>query len=479
MSYQASQIKRHRATKAEVEERRDALFDIVADMQPMTVRQVFYQATVRGIVEKTEAGYAKVQTDLVDHAPRRRAALRLARRQHPLAAQAAHLRQRRARRSHETAAVLSQGALGRRRLPTSRSGWRRTRSPASSIRSPTHYDVPLMVARGYASLSFLHSAAEYINELEVPPTSTTSATSIRPASMPARRSRRRCASWRRTPRSIFERHRRHAGADRALGPADAADQDDATAGPRASATISVELDAIEPDLLRALVQDAIERHLPAEQFEVLKAAEESERELIAGLSGKSWHDRRRARPPLPGSAARPAADPSQRPRHGRAPSHRGAAQSTRLLDPLRADDPAAICAATGFARGSRGTGVLHRRAFHPRASRSLVAYLDATHPSGKQHIEPVALPVPEGMVGYGVLPVGGTCDFHMLSKTRATICRSTCGASSNCDTASRCRCGKGKTASKEPTGRRQPPADAPAAGPTGRPAFFTHPRLSV
>ena len=35
-------------------------------MRPMTVRQVFYQATVRGIVEKTEAGYAKVQTDLVE-----------------------------------------------------------------------------------------------------------------------------------------------------------------------------------------------------------------------------------------------------------------------------------------------------------------------------------------------------------------------------------------------------------------------------
>jgi hypothetical protein len=30
------------------------------------------------------------------------------------------------------------------------------------------YDVPLMVARGYASLSFLYSAAEYINELDVP-----------------------------------------------------------------------------------------------------------------------------------------------------------------------------------------------------------------------------------------------------------------------------------------------------------------------
>lgn len=30
------------------------------------------------------------------------------------------------------------------------------------------YDVPLMVARGYASLSFLHSAAEFINEQPVP-----------------------------------------------------------------------------------------------------------------------------------------------------------------------------------------------------------------------------------------------------------------------------------------------------------------------
>ena len=29
-------------------------------------------------------------------------------------------------------------------------------------------DVPLMVARGYASLSFLYSEAEYINTLAVP-----------------------------------------------------------------------------------------------------------------------------------------------------------------------------------------------------------------------------------------------------------------------------------------------------------------------
>ena len=60
----ASPVTRRRATKAEVELRRASLIEIVNAMRPMTVRQVFYQATVRGLVEKTEAGYAKVQTDL-------------------------------------------------------------------------------------------------------------------------------------------------------------------------------------------------------------------------------------------------------------------------------------------------------------------------------------------------------------------------------------------------------------------------------
>jgi hypothetical protein len=61
---QFSQIRRPRATKAEVERRRDSFFEIVSEMRPMTVRQVFYQASVRGIVDKSDAGYDKVQDDL-------------------------------------------------------------------------------------------------------------------------------------------------------------------------------------------------------------------------------------------------------------------------------------------------------------------------------------------------------------------------------------------------------------------------------
>src|SRR5687768_14880285 len=63
--YRTSPIKRRRATVDEVETRRADLVAILEEMNPMTVRQVFYRATVRGIIEKTESGYKKIQTDLV------------------------------------------------------------------------------------------------------------------------------------------------------------------------------------------------------------------------------------------------------------------------------------------------------------------------------------------------------------------------------------------------------------------------------
>jgi hypothetical protein len=44
--------------------------------------------------------------------------------------------------------------------------------------------------------------------------------------------------------------------------------------------ISVELDAINPNSLRDLVEVAIERHLPPHEYRVLMAAEESERLAI-------------------------------------------------------------------------------------------------------------------------------------------------------------------------------------------------------
>ena len=53
---------RQRSTKAESRSFATGLLEIVEAQRPMTVRQTFYQAaSVRRLVDKTEAGYAKVQ----------------------------------------------------------------------------------------------------------------------------------------------------------------------------------------------------------------------------------------------------------------------------------------------------------------------------------------------------------------------------------------------------------------------------------
>ena len=162
----ASHIKRRRSTRAEVEDRCEKLFEIVEAMQPMTVRQVFYQATGRGIVEKSEAGYTKVQTDLVHM---RRAGVL------PYSWLADNTRwQRKPDTFSSVEDALEETARFYRKalwddIDAYAEVWLEKDALAGVVLPVTSkYDVPLMVARGYASLSFLHCAAEYINELEVP-----------------------------------------------------------------------------------------------------------------------------------------------------------------------------------------------------------------------------------------------------------------------------------------------------------------------
>lgn len=278
--YQASPIKRGRSTKAEVEGRRAALYDIVAAMQPMTVRQVYYQATVRGIVDKTEAGYTKVQTDLV--LMRRAGTL-------PYDWLADNTRwQRKPITFNSVQDALDDTArFYRKALWTEVDAYAEIwleKDALAGVILPvtTMYDVPLMVARGYASLSFLHSAAEYINDLDRPvfiyhlgdydPSGVNAGEKIE-------ETLRELA-----PEAdiTFERI--------AVTPAQIKRLNLPTRPTKTSDTrskgfgdISVELDAIPPDELRGLVQSVIEDHLPPRQFSVLKAAEDSERGIIAKM----------------------------------------------------------------------------------------------------------------------------------------------------------------------------------------------------
>jgi hypothetical protein len=143
-----------------------------------------------------------------------------------------------------------------------------------------------MVARGYASLSFLHSAAEYINSLVVP-AYIYHFGDFDPSGVNAgEKTEETLRELAPDAEIVFERI--------AVTPAQIDEWDLPTRPTKTSDTrakafgsnLSVELDAIEPNQLRAIVQEAIEQHLPSDQFEVLKAAEESERKIISRLVRK-------------------------------------------------------------------------------------------------------------------------------------------------------------------------------------------------
>jgi hypothetical protein len=280
-TYQAiSPIKRARATNAAVEERRQALFDIVTAMRPMTVRQVFYQATVKGIVEKTEAGYTKVQTDLV-----------LMRRFGDLPygwlTDSTRVQRRPQTFDGIDAALKHTARFYRKDLWASADCyvevWLEKDALAGVVYPITSmFDVPLMVARGYASLSFLHGAAEYINDLDVP-TYIYHLGDFDPSGVNAGEKIEQTlremapAAEIEFKRVAVQRWQIEAW-DLPTRPTKASDTRSRTFG-----DISVELDAIEPDRLRSLVTAAIEKHLPQHEFEILKAAEQSERNIIRQL----------------------------------------------------------------------------------------------------------------------------------------------------------------------------------------------------
>ena len=282
--YPASRIntKRHRATRHELQVRRTALYRIVEAMRPMTVRQVFYPASVRGIVDKSEVGYDRVQTDLT--VMRRAGDL-------PYGWLADNTRWQRKPVTYDgiEQALTDTARLYRKSLWANAGCYVEIwleKDALSGVLYPTTslYDVPLMVARGYASLSFLHGAAEFIAGLDVPtylyhlgdfdPSGVNAGEKIeqtlRELAPEAEIHFQRLAV---TPEQIDAWHL----------PTRPTKTTDSRA--RGFGAISVELDSIEPAILRALVQEAIERHLPVRELEMLQAAEASERTLLTNLVG--------------------------------------------------------------------------------------------------------------------------------------------------------------------------------------------------
>jgi hypothetical protein len=148
------------------------------------------------------------------------------------------------------------------------------------------YDVPLMVARGYSSMSFLHSSAKAI-EAKAKPAYIYHFGDLDPSGVDAARDiEAKLRRYAPDAEIHFERPAvTRQQADEWDLPSRPTKQTD-TRAKKWSGT-SVELDAIPAAKLRELVRECINRHVDQQQLEILKVAEASEREFLAKI-GKTY-----------------------------------------------------------------------------------------------------------------------------------------------------------------------------------------------
>lgn len=154
-------VKRRRRSAAEMERLRDEIYRVAEEIQPATVRQIYYQCVVRGIVPKTQAQYSGTVCRLLGEM---REEGRL-----PFEWIADHTRWVRKPKSHRS---LS-NALARMQANYRRDLWSQQAvhlevwcesDAISGVLYPitAEWDVPLMVTRGYSSKSFLYESAQIL-----------------------------------------------------------------------------------------------------------------------------------------------------------------------------------------------------------------------------------------------------------------------------------------------------------------------------
>jgi len=262
-------------------ERKEALVEIAREMQPCTVRQVFYQATVRHLVEKTEGGYERVQRALADL--RNDCAM-------PWSWIVDNTRWMRKPRTWDRMQdAVEHTARTYRRSLWANSGvyvevWLEKDALAGVVVPVTdQYDVPLMVSRGYSSLTFLHASARYIRDLDRPaviyhlgdfdPSGRDAAKKIE-------------ATLRRFAPDAEIEFEEIAVVPWQIKGWNLPGRLTKTTDSRSKnweAGDSVELDAIDANRLRYLVESAILQHVDLDELAVVRAAEQSEREHL-----KTW-----------------------------------------------------------------------------------------------------------------------------------------------------------------------------------------------
>ncbi len=279
-------IKRQRRTRAELEDLDLALAEIVADIEPATVRQVFYQAVVRGLVPKDEAkGYKLVQRRLV----KLRETGKI-----PYGWITDNVRVVRGHDRYVSPEDYAQVAAEFYRRdywagsPVNVEVWLE-KDALAGVLVPTVVEecgLDLHVTRGYASVSYLQGAADFIRA-DGRPTHVYLLTDFDPSGLgiadtvAAELVRRSSPIEVRVERLAVDRDQ----IEEWRLPTRPTKTTDSRAArfTREHGTGSVELDAIPPAALRALVRESIERHMDPERLRVMKLAEREERDLLRNV----------------------------------------------------------------------------------------------------------------------------------------------------------------------------------------------------
>lgn len=260
-----------------------AMAELLAEEQPMTVRQVFYRMVGTGLIGKTETEYKATVNRLLTK-------MRLSG-QIPFGWIADNTRWVRKQRSYSSVeqALRETAQLYRRALWRDQASrvevWLEKDALAGVVYEETdEYDVPLYVTRGYASLSYLHEAAEAIAAADKP-THIYYLGDYDPSGLDI-------------PRKVEARLREFApDADIhftsiAVTPEQIEKWHLPTRPTKRADTRSklfvgesVEVDAIPPSQLRGLVNTAIIGHIDQRALDVVLVAEQSERETLQRLAG--------------------------------------------------------------------------------------------------------------------------------------------------------------------------------------------------
>jgi hypothetical protein len=276
--YVPKDIKRFRRTKGTMTSIKEAILDILEKDHPQTVRQVFYALTVRGVIKKEEIEYKRTVVRLL-------AEMREAE-EIPFEwiTDNTRLMRKPASFSSLDRALKASSEFYRRDLwaamPVYVEVWCEKDALSGVLFEETStYDVPLMTARGYSSITFLYNAAKAIKATNKP-TYIYHFGDLDPSGVDA-------------ARDIEAKLRRYApGAEihfeRPAVTREQVEQWNLPTRPtkmtdtRAKKFVgtSVELDAIPAAKLRELARDCIERHVDKQQLELLRIAEKSERELL-------------------------------------------------------------------------------------------------------------------------------------------------------------------------------------------------------